>query len=53
MAPGGYTEDELVERPTIDLFQSLGWQTANLYHEFDSGISSEGRDGKRDVCHIP
>lgn len=49
MAPGGYTEDELVERPTIELFESLGWQTANLYHEFDSGLSSEGRDGKRDV----
>lgn len=49
MAPGGYTEDELVEQPTIELFQSLGWHTANLFHEFDSGISPEGREGKRDV----
>jgi len=49
MAPGGYTEDELVEQPTIALFQSLGWETANLYHEFTGGKSTEGREGQRDV----
>jgi type I restriction enzyme, R subunit len=49
MAPGEYTEDKLIEQPTIELFESIGWETANLYHEFDSGVSSEGREGKRDV----
>lgn len=49
MATGGYTEDELIEQPTIELFKSLGCQTANLYHEFASGKSTEGREGKRDV----
>ncbi len=49
MPPSGYTEDELVEKPTIELFQSLGWETANLYHEFAGGKSTEGREGQRDV----
>jgi len=49
MAPGGYTEDNLVEQPTIQLFQSLGWESDNLYHEFGGGISTEGREGQRDV----
>ena len=49
MAPGGYTEDELVEKPTIKLFKSLGWESANLYHEFATGKSTEGREGRRDV----
>ena len=49
MSPAGYTEDELVEKPTIELFESLGWETANLYHEFASGKSTEGREGRRDV----
>lgn len=49
MAPEGYTEDELVEKPTIKLFESLDWESANLYHEFASGKSTEGREGRRDV----
>jgi len=49
MAPEGYTEDELVEKPTIELFESLDWESANLYHEFASGKSTEGREGRRDV----
>jgi type I restriction enzyme R subunit len=49
MAPSGYTEDALVEKPTIALFRSLGWETANLYHEFAGGKSTAGREGQRDV----
>jgi type I restriction enzyme, R subunit len=52
VAPSGYTEDQLIEQPTVELFKSLGWETGNLYHEFDGGKSTEGREGRRDV-HLP
>jgi hypothetical protein len=41
--PSGYTEDALIERPTIALLAALGWQTVNAYQEFDHGASSLGR----------
>ncbi len=47
---GGFSESDLVEKPTIELFASLGWQTANLFGEFGKGgaaQSSEGRESKR------
>ena len=28
-----YSEDKLIEQPTIALFSNLGWQTANCYEE--------------------
>ena len=28
-----YSEDSLVEQPAIELFQELGWEAANCYHE--------------------
>src|SRR5690349_7724502 len=50
---GGFSEDELIEQPTIDLFKNLGWQTANLFGEFGSSRaahqSSEGRESRRDA----
>src|SRR5688500_16874921 len=50
---GGFSEDELVEQPTIELFKSLGWKTANLFGEFGSTnaphASSEGRESRRDA----
>ncbi len=49
MAPDDYSEYTLVEKPAIDLFQSLGWEASDLFHEFDHGISPEGREGERDV----
>lgn len=45
---GGFSEDEAVEGPAVDLFQSLGWSHANLYQEF-SGASAEGRRSMRDA----
>ena len=39
-----YTEDTLIEQPTIALFGDLGWETANLYNEWAAGKSSEGRE---------
>lgn len=43
---GGFSEDEAVEGPAIELFVSLGWSHANLYQEF-SGESPEGRRSMR------
>jgi len=42
-----YSEDTLVERPAIALFDALGWQTANLFHEWAGGSSTEGRKTDR------
>jgi type I restriction enzyme, R subunit len=48
---GGFSESDLVEQPAIDLFEKLGWQTANLWAEFGGQIggskSPEGRESKR------
>ncbi len=47
---GEYGENPLVEQPAIELFGSLGWETAHVYHEFDAGASSGlGREDKGDV----
>jgi type I restriction enzyme R subunit len=50
---GGFSEDELIEQPAIDLFKEIGWQTAKLYGEFGSPAtprpSPEGRDSRRDA----
>jgi type I restriction enzyme R subunit len=45
----GFSEADLVEKPAIDLFAALGWQTANLWNEFSSGTSPEGRASKREA----
>src|SRR6266571_1250355 len=31
--PHGYSEDQLVERPAVDLFGTLGWETASAFDE--------------------
>jgi type I restriction enzyme R subunit len=46
---GGFSEDGLVEQPTIALFADLGWQTANLYYETLGATGLEGRLGRREV----
>lgn len=33
MSPEGYSEDELVERPTLELLACLGYETLNGYYE--------------------
>lgn len=47
-----YTEDAIVEQPAIALFGVLGWQTANLYGEWASGASSEGRETDHEVVLV-
>lgn len=44
-----YSEDTLIEQPAIALFESLGWETGNLYAEWTSSSSSEGRQTQQDV----
>ncbi|RRW51577.1 type I restriction endonuclease subunit R [Stutzerimonas stutzeri] len=44
-----YSEDTLVEQPAIALFESLGWETGNLYAEWTGSFSSEGRQTQQDV----
>ena len=49
MTPSGHTEDALVEQPAIALLAELGWQTLNMYSEFEHGASLLGRDNKAEV----
>lgn len=44
-----YSEDTLVEQPAIALFESLGWETGNLYAEWAGSSSGEGRQTQQDV----
>ncbi|WOX04715.1 type I restriction endonuclease subunit R [Microbulbifer pacificus] len=44
-----YSEDALVEQPAIALFDSLGWETGNLYSEWSGSHSSEGRLTQEEV----
>lgn len=53
MTPPGpthdYGEDAAIEQPAIELFVRLGWETVNLYHEWASAVSSEGRVSEKQV----
>lgn len=45
-----YTEDHLIEQPAIQLMKhELGWDSVNAYDEWTSGVSSLGREAKREV----
>ena len=48
-----YGEDAAVEQPTIALFADLGWDTVNVYHEWASGTSTEGRESESQVILEP
>ncbi|QGT78918.1 HsdR family type I site-specific deoxyribonuclease [Guyparkeria halophila] len=47
-----YSEDALVEQPAIALFESLGWETGNLYGEWTGPTSNEGRLTQADVVLV-
>ena len=48
-----YTEDHLVEQPSIQLMQDeLGWEVVNCHDEWTGGVSNQGRDGKREGGNI-
>ena len=46
-----FSEDGLVEQPSVDLLSSLGWDFVNCMEEFfpPGGRSELGRDSRRDV----
>ena len=48
-----YSEQALVEQPAIELFGELGWETADCFHEFDTGRSTLGRETPAEVVLIP
>ena len=48
-----YSEDALVEKPAMALFESLGWAVGSLYHEWTGALSSEGRQTQQDVVLVP
>jgi type I restriction enzyme R subunit len=47
--PGRYTEDQLVEQPAIKLFEELGWESVNAYHETLGPDGTLGRDNRSEV----
>ena len=50
MTTSEYSEDALVELPTIALFSDMRWETANCYTEtFLSGGGSQGRETPEEV----
>lgn len=52
MTPEGFTEDELVEQPAIELCQELGWDWRNCYEEFQGGESNLGRETQGDIVLV-
>jgi len=50
---GKYTEDALVEQPTIALFAGLGWETANCFDEKFSEDCTLGRETTNEVVLLP
>jgi type I restriction enzyme, R subunit len=49
---GGFGETALVEHPAMELMQWLNWEVADLFHEWASGKSTEGRETEHDVILV-
>ncbi|XZE46095.1 type I restriction endonuclease subunit R [Pirellulaceae bacterium SH467] len=52
MSPHAYTEEQLVEQPSIGLFAALGWQTVSALDETFGTGSSLGRETKSEVVLV-
>ena len=50
---GQFTENDLVEVPAIQLFESLGWEHINAYHETLGMDGTLGRDNMSEIFLIP
>ena len=48
-ASAQFTEDKLVEQPAIALFEELGWEHINAYHETLGPEGTLGRDNRSEV----
>src|SRR5689334_21407050 len=49
MSPERFSEDELVERPAVELLAELGWETVNAREEVFGPGGTLGRSSRRDV----
>ena len=49
MASIGYTEDELIEQPAIELLKELGWKHKNALHEILGPSGTLGRDNQSEI----
>jgi type I restriction enzyme R subunit len=49
MSANSYSEDQLVEQPSIGLFAALGWQTISATEESFGEGSTLGRETKGEV----
>jgi len=50
MSSSDYSEDALIEQPAIEVFQDLGWETANCFNEKCGGARSTlGRETRTEV----
>jgi type I restriction enzyme R subunit len=49
VSPTRFSEDELVERPAVDLLAELGWETVNAREEALGPGGTLGRSSRRDV----
>ena len=46
---GDFSEEALVEKPAIELFHELGWETKNCFHEAFGPKGTLGRDSPSEV----
>jgi type I restriction enzyme R subunit len=49
VSPKHFSEDELVERPAVELLAELNWSTVNAYEEVLGPGGTLGRDSRREV----
>jgi type I restriction enzyme, R subunit len=49
VSPHKFSEDELVERPAMELLAELGWETVNAYSEMLGPGGTLGRDSQHDA----
>jgi len=49
VSPARFSEDELVERPAVEVLAELGWETINAHEEEFGPAGTLGRDSRRDV----
>jgi type I restriction enzyme R subunit len=48
-----YSEDRLVEKPSIALFREMGWETIDAYDETFGATGTLGRETAQDVVLVP
>ena len=51
--PAGFTENYLVARPALDLFEGLGWVVVSAMDEMVGSNGTVGREPKSEVVLVP